>query len=159
MEQFFEITEKSAHYAEYFEYIECKNVERECVKCFMLENDINSTQYLIRNNCLYVEYENNKDKYKAQFKKGTIAGLVGFKKSSEIGKLFMQCNIKSATKPFVPLFFNNVTGRLHTRLFNIGLHVFCSIDTEFSDKLSVPVGFKELKATEFWKLVEDEEKV
>ncbi|WFR64172.1 hypothetical protein P9222_08345 [Paenibacillus amylolyticus] len=57
-------------------------------------------------------------------------------------------------KPYVPFYFRGFGGgRIRSRLFEIDGTVYCSLDPFEGDP---PEGFVEMKASEFFKVIEDQ---
>lgn len=159
MEQYFEITNESSHYKEYFDYLEADEACRKAVKAFLEENNIHTEYYAIFGEALYIDdNQENRDKYGNQLKKYGEDRTVAFKKTSKIGRAWTESGIKEVHKPHVSFFFVNPSRSSRSRLFHVGEKLYCSIDCMGrSTKVKTPQGFIEMKASEFFKIIEDVE--
>ena len=159
MEQYFEITKESSHYKEYFDYLEADEACEKSVKSFLDENGIHTDYYAISRDKLWIDdTEENRNQFGSQLTKYGEQGLVAFKKTSKIGKKWTMLNVKKVRKPFVPFFFSDVYGKSHSRLFHVVKKLYCSIDCPERDtKVNTPQEFIEMKASEFFKIVEEQE--
>lgn len=86
-------------------------------------------------------------------------GLYKFKGNSKLAKawkkLLADNNLEVQRKPRVPIYFNSYAHRMSSNLFSIEGKVYCSlelVDTNFEE---VPENMIEMKASEFYKIVED----
>lgn len=160
MEQYFEITKDSKHYQEYYDYEAARSRFAEDINKFNEENGINTDGYIIYDGYYWVDATAETiTKFKSQLRKERLQGCCSFRKNSAIGKAFIASGIKKPFKPFVPFFFKDVTGfSCKSRLFGFEGKVYCSISYEANIKLECPVGFAEMKASEFFKVVEEIEK-
>ena len=159
MEQYFEITKESSHYKEYFDYLEADEACEKSVKSFLDENGIHTDYYAVFREALYIDDNpDNREKYGNQLMKHSVDGVVAFKKSSKIGRAWNELSIKGAYEPHVSFFFSDSSRSSRTRLFHVGEKLYCSIDClERSTKVNTPQGFIEMKASEFFKIIEDAE--
>lgn len=159
MEQYFEITNQSSRYKEYFDYLEADEACRKAAKEFLEENNIHTKYYAIFGGALCIDdNQKNRDKYGNQLKKYGENRTVAFKKTSKIGRAWTESGIKGVHKPHVSFFFADASYSTRTRLFHVGEKLYCSIDCmDRSTKVKTPQGFIEMKASEFYKIVEDVE--
>ena len=157
MEQFFEITKESREYDNYFKYLADKESCRIAVNKFFDENNIASDKYKVEGGKLLMENTSeNRAQFGKQLTKDSENGMVAFKKNSQIGRAWSALNVKTPIKPFVPFFFQGGFGQISTRLFNVGDKVYCSIKcVDYDMKFTAPIGFIEIKASEFFKIIED----
>ena len=103
----------------------------------------------------YLGYVNNRKEVNEFVKKFMKQnGLRQFKLNSDIAKRWIKFvsdnNIKILHKPFVGTYFN-AYGRSWSRLFNVGDTIYCTYESEFD--FTNPKGFKEIKASEFYKAI------
>ncbi len=83
MEQYFEITNQSSHYKEYFDYLEADEACRKAVKEFIEENNIHTEHYAVFGGALWIDNnQENREKYGNQLKKDGDDGLAAFKKTN-----------------------------------------------------------------------------
>lgn len=159
MEQYFEITSQSSRYKEYFDYLEADEACRKAVKKFIEENNIHTEHYAVFGGALWIDNnQENREKYGNQLKKDGDDGLAAFKKTSKIGRAWTGLGIKEVHKPHVSFFFVDPSYSSRTRLFHVGEKLYCSIDCmNRSTKVKTPQGFIEMKASEFFKIIEDVE--
>ena len=157
MEQYFEITKKSIEYDNYFSYLSDANVCREIVDKFFTDHNIVSDTYSVDGGKLWISDNSvNRVHFESQLSKDSRNGLVAFRKNSHIGRAWNALSVKVPNKPFVPFFFNGGLGRMRTRLFHVNERVYCSIEgVDYDMKFTAPVGFVEMKASEFFKVLED----
>ena len=157
MEQYFEITKESKEYDNYFRYVDDTNIFREIVNNFCNDNNISSDEFGAYDDKFWiVDNSANREQFGSQLAKNSESGMVSFKKNSQIGRAWNKLNVKIPNKPFVPFFFQGGVGRMKTRLFHVNDKVYCSIKcVDFDMKFTAPVGFVEIKASEFFKIIED----
>ncbi len=158
MEQYFEIPNTSNHYKEYFDWFEKDEKNKMHVKNFFKRFDITTNRYAIYDGKLWIEdCKENRNKFGKQLAVKGKNGVVPFKKTSKIGKAWSALNIQEARKPFVGFFFPQCIGRIRSRLFHVKNKVFCSIECVDYDVQVKNAEFIEMKASEFFKIVEGEE--
>jgi hypothetical protein len=157
MEKFYIVTEKSDLRQRYLEYE--KNLEEvnEVIKEFFEENSIKTDEYYCTSESLYIVPTNEDiELYEKMLKKPLDNDLREFKVKSKIATKWQEklrgkiLTVKQ--KPFLPTYFNSY-GKSRSRLFQIGDTVYCSYENgcEFKN----PEGFQEIKASEFYKLTEE----
>jgi len=157
MERYFIVTEKSSLHKSWFEYLDNKNAINELVKAFMEEQGIESTEYYVDNESIYiVPTENDKEKFGRVLGSATNEGLCKFKKSSKIGKAWISAletnDLHVIHKPMVIWYFKGVGGRFRSRIFDQDGVLYCSLEPCHGE---LPEGFVEMKASEFFKVIED----
>ena len=157
MEQYFEITKESVHYEQQLTYEEDFHKEKSAVKNFMSDYEVKGSGYMLYQGYFWVtDNSENRERFAGQIRKETLNGCISFKKASKVGKAFTDRNIKKAQKPFVPFFFDDCYGTTKTRIFSVNGKVYCSIEqTDDAERLQCPKGFIEIKASEFYKIIED----
>ena len=157
MEKFYIVTEESSLNKQYWEYKNNVKEVNEYVKKFMDQEDIKANEYYVNAELIYIvpSDEDLKNFNKKLNKTELEGGLRQFRLNSDIAKRWInfvkENDIKFKHKPFVGTYFNTY-GRSKSRLFNIGNTVYCSYETEFN--FNNPNGFKEIKASEFYKVIE-----
>ena len=105
-----------------------------------------------------VPTENDLTKFASQLRKDTYSdGLRLFKKNSEVGKKWMvlASEVKPQRKPRLWLYYHFLMGKMRTRLFRIDGTIYCSIEND--GQYEKPGEFMEIKASEFFKVIEDYE--
>lgn len=161
MEKYFIVTKDASLHDDYFAY---KNNDRDIsviAKEFMEQYGIEAKQYARSSGSFYISAtQNDYEKFKPMFKKDKINGLYEFKKNSEIGKAWIELlkskDLKVLHKPFIAFEFSKFNGgKYSTRLFDIDGVVYLSFDCGY--EVDTPDGFKEIKASEFFKIIEDYE--
>ena len=159
MQKFYEVTSESNLWKDYLDYKENSNTINEIYKYFSEEHEIESTQYYPTTDNLYiVPTQNDEETFKNQLTKKDLGnGLRRIRVNSNINKSWIttlqRLDLKVLNKPYVPFYFN-VYGRIRTMIFSIDDKVYCSIETE-NDFNTPHVGFKEIKASEFYKMIEE----
>lgn len=161
MEKFYRIKKGSPLYSQYFEYIENTKQVNEVVKEFMVEHNIETHQYYASTDVLYiVPTAADLDKFDKVLSKNVGNGLRPFKKTSKINKdwveLLKSKNLRVLGKPFLGFYFK-VAGKFSTRLFNIEEEVYASMSAGYDFPNPENEGFVEVKASEFYKIIEDAE--
>lgn len=158
MEKYFIISEDSSLYKNYFKWKSNEELVREHVKKFFENHGISAKQYIARNKELYIiPTKDDMGKFEKYFTKQVLEnGLRKFKINSKIGKewtkLVQENELNILSKPRIGFYFP-IYGRHSVRLFDIDKTLYCSIDSEY--KFDKPEWAKEIKASEFWKVVED----
>lgn len=159
MKRYYEVTEKSNLYKDYMNYLNNVKLVNDLVKDFMDKNNIQSESYATNKTDLYIEptvddalrYKNVLSEY------GN--GLYKFKGNSKIAKSWKKAledsNLKVQRKPKVPIYFNSWSYRILSKLFSIDGKVYCSLELVDQDFDEVPEGMIEMKASEFYKIIED----
>jgi len=158
MENYYEVTKQSPLHKEYMDYIVSDKIMREISHEFLSNNNINTKEYASTKDTFYI-IPNEKDieDFGKLLNKELENGLRAFKAKSKIGKAwkdaFKEKGIQPLHKPMLMLYFN-VYGETQSRLFAIEDKIYCSFKSEHN--FENPEGFIELKASEFYKIVEDE---
>jgi hypothetical protein len=163
IEKFFKVDNDHQLAKEYFTYKNNYNIVRDHVRNFMDTNEIKTHQYSTNNETFYiVPVEEDLEKFDNMLGKDIGNGLRPFKRNSSIHKAWLKSlkdnNLQILIKPHTSWYFKKFAGgRFKTRLFDINGVVYTSFDYQ-GNELDCPEGFVEIKASEFWKLVEDYEK-
>lgn len=158
MEKYFIVTNKSDLFDEYINYKENLKQMREIAIKFLEDNNIEANEYSYSSHIFYiVPTEKDKEKFRTVLGKTVDNGTRPFKKNSKIGKAWVNIleenNIEPLHKPIVGWYFKNHGGKMRSMLFDIDEIVYCSYQVE--GDIDTPKGFIEMKASEFWKIVED----
>jgi len=158
MDRYYEITPQSMAYSEYFDWWNNYKEICEIAKNFMTEYEIESNQFCARPNAFYIiPSENDKIKFSNMLCKNDIGnGLIMFKKKSKIGKAWINKNVEVQSQPMINFeyFTQTLSGKM--RLFHDPANnkIYYSIETKY-DFDETPEGFIEMKASEFFKVIED----
>lgn len=162
MEKYFIVTEKSDLHKDYLDYRENSRLINEHYKEFAKENDIEAEEYCPSNKYLHIiPTEKDLERFDKVLLKPTGQGLRSFKLNSKIAKNWAKSltekGLKVLSKPYIPFYFRNGFGRSRTRIFNIGEAVYCSYEAD-RNNIECPEGFIEIKASEFYKIIENNTK-
>jgi len=158
MENYYEVTKESPLYQEYMDYLVSDRTMREISHEFLTNNNIDTKEYASTKDTFYiVPTEKDIENFDKILCKELENGLRAFKVKSKIGKAWKEIlkdkGVQPLHKPMLILYFN-VYGSTASRLFSIDDKVYCSFKSEYN--FTNPEGFIELKASEFYKIVEDE---
>lgn len=158
MEKYFKIKKENHIYNDYFKW--WNNLDNVKIKWeqFRKLEGIETSKF-VQNQELYIVPTEadlvNLGKF--LYKKTFPGGLRKFKKTSNVQKdweRFCKNNLELINKPI--LFYDfPISGKTRTRLFHYKDEVYCSIDNENINKeFKIPEGYEEIKASEFYKIVE-----
>lgn len=159
MKRYYEVTDKSNLYKDYMGYLENVKAVNGLVKDFTNKNNIESESYATDKTDLYIEpTENDMTKYKNVLS-SYGNGLYKFKGNSKIAKAWKKeledNSLEVQRKPKVPIYFNSWSYRISSSVFSIDNKVYCSLELVDQDFDEVPEGMIEMKASEFYKIIED----
>ena len=154
-DHFYEVNSDSTLFNDYFKWLTDYEKMRNGVVAFKKEYDIAGDTFMIDEGKLWVDISLNRQ-FSDQFGKVECQGHSPFKKTSSIGKAFTKANIKEARKPFVPFYFKNPVGRSQIRLFDQDGKLYVQYSTEYEVE-DTPKGFIPIKASEFYKVMEQED--
>lgn len=162
-EKYFIVTEANPLHNDYKAYRNNSKLINEHVKQFCQSHGIKAEEYVANNDSFYIVATNeDKINFKSSLGKAVEQGIYPFKKNSKIGKAWVESlkekKLKVLHRPMVGMYFRNAYGRHRSRLFEFEGNVYCSFESE-SGEVNVPEGMKEIKASEFFKVIEDSEKV
>lgn len=152
-DHYYEISSDNSLFQDYFKWLEDDEVMRKGVKSFKKQYGILGDTFMYRCGKLWVDVSKNMQ-FAEQFCKESEQGHSPFKKTSPIGKAFTKANIVKASKPFLPFYFKNPVGKSLTRLFDYNGKLYAQYSTEFEID-DVPKGFVPLKASNFYKVIEE----
>lgn len=155
MDKYFEIKPDCVLYKAYFAH---KKDEPKIVSAFkeVCEKFGIETKefYMKKDRFWIVPTANDREKFAGMMKK-TNDGE--FKKNSEVSKMWIGLvkDIENFDKPRLLFYFNLIGHRWKERLFHIGDKLYCSIESD--GEVSTPDFVIEMKASEFYKVIEEEE--
>lgn len=155
MDKFFEIKPDCKLYKEYFVWQEDIHKMNEAFERIRQEFGIETTQYYASKDCLQIlPTKSDRQKFSNMLKK-TSDGE--FKKNSAPSKMWRSLteDVKHFRKPWLLMYFAIHCNKWGERLFHIGDKLYCSIDCEV--EVPTPDFAIEMKASEFFKIIEDAE--
>lgn len=161
MERYFIVTEKSSLHKEWFDYLENRKAVNDLVKQFVENNGIESQEYYVDSESIYiVPTEKDEEAFGNKLGAAVNEGLRKFKASSKVGKAWVQAlkdaNLNVMHKPRVIWYFKSLGGRFRSRIFDQNGILYCSLEPCADE---TPKGFEEIKASEFFKIIEESEQV
>lgn len=156
MEKYFEISRDHQVYKEYFDWLEFRKKILDIYKKFASVQGIETSEFLPRQDTVgIVPIKGDNEKFD-KFLKKQDERIRFFKKGSAHAKDWEQLlaieDIKITYKPNISWYFNGCKSR--TRLFDIDGKLYGSYESDL-DKIDLPVGFEEMKASKFFKIIED----
>lgn len=161
MEKFFRVKENSNFYNLYFDYIFMSDKVNEIFKQFAMNNGIESTRYYQNTSRLCVVLtENDKKKFGDML---VANSTTNFKKTSSLCKKWVELckkhGLESPRKPSVMWDSDSKLNSCHQsqRLFHIGEKLYGSVDNNSDSEIVLSDCFVEMKASEFYKIIEDYE--
>lgn len=154
MEKFYKVSPDSPVYDEYFEHKEFAAAMCIVYTMFAKEHGIETTRFIPDADRLVIDpTAADKKKFKDQIRQQPPGQ---FKKKSETGKAWVAlCKKKGLVtkrQPFMPFVFN-VFGRSYHRLFDLDGTLYCTFESQ--SRFDNPPHFNEIKASEFYKIMED----
>lgn len=155
MEKFYIVTKESGLYKEYWNYKKALKENNNLVKEFFKQENIKANKYYADEGKLYiVPTEDDLKAFNKILNKEIENGLRQFSLNSIIAKKWTKFgkenNIKSIYKPIVAIYFSEC-GKSTASLFSIEDTLYCSY--EMNCEFENPKGFKEIKASEFFKAI------
>ena len=158
MEKFYIIPEGTKLHKDFKAWEACDKELVEVAKIVMEAHGMEATQFVPGSDKLgIVPTPADLEKFRPQLCKTGKSGAAFFKKNSTVNTEWTEktAGIQWHRKPFMVCYFSRVWGRSSSRLFRIGGVVYCSMDCESDFEPLEP--FQEIKASEFWKVIEDYE--
>ena len=156
MEKYFIITPESSIYKKYIDYKEMSEKVNEAFKDFAQACGFETQEYYQSTQHLHIcPTESDIEKFGKYFKKND-PGL--FKKNAPLAKEWVnKCELLKLKSPFKPQlgFEIGVYGKSRSRLFTIKDVMYGSLDSD--NDFKTPAGLTEIKASEFFKIVEEYE--
>ncbi|MDB5052648.1 MAG: hypothetical protein JWM44_698 [Bacilli bacterium] len=161
MEKYYIVTEKSSLHKSWFDYKANVSVVNDLVKKFTAENGIESSEYYVSDTEIYiVPSEKDVETFGKSLGATLDNGLRRFSMRSKICKAWMEAlrvaELKVLRKPMVILYFRGIGGKYKSRIFDQNGVLYCSIDPADGKENE---GLIEMKASEFFKIVEESESV
>lgn len=161
MEKYFEVKKDSDFYKKYFDYIDMSDKVNKLFEQFAKDNDIETEEYYQNTERLsIIPTQADRIKFKGMFVQNSDTD---FKKTAPICKSWVNlCKENNLTSPRKPKLLWDSSCKLgsystSSRLFHIGEKVYGSIDNRCDTDIELTDEFIEMKASEFWKIIEDEE--
>lgn len=160
MERCFIASENSALYRDYKAFEERRNKNKEVMKLFLKENEIEAKSYSIGNNLAISATKNDLKKFEKQFKKLPIYidgdSLYEFKKNSPIGKAFAALKLKPLYNLPIGLYIDEPIHKLHTRCFMYEGNLYVTVESdEIKNDTEMPDDWKGIKRSDFYKMLEE----
>lgn len=158
MEKFYIVPEGTKLHRDFTAWEACEKELVEAAKIVMESNGMETTQFVPGADKLgIVPTQADLEKFGPQLCKTEKSGVVFFKKNSAVNKEWLEKTEKVQwhRKPFMVCYFSKTWGRSSSRLFRIGGTIYCSLDCNADFEPLEP--FQEIKASEFWKVIEDYE--
>lgn len=155
MDKYFEIKPDCELYRDYFAYKEDEPKIVAAFKSVCEKFGIESEGFYMKKDRLWVEPTLKDNENFSGMMKKTNYGE--FKRNSAPSKMWVELvkNIEHFEKPRVMFYFHMTCYRWKERLFHIGDRLYCSIES--NGEVSVPEFAVEMKASEFYKVIEDAE--
>ena len=179
MERCFIVSKESKYYKDIIIHSEVEKTQHEFVKKFFIEKGIEGSTYVVRGNgCVnspFKDYEKLEITFSIEPTEGNLTkfgkilckpdrnDLCGFRKNSSIAKEFAQKCIDEQIPinlfaPRVNDYFESLGNGLYgcnSQRFAHNDIVYLKVDGEYLTAEDTPVGFTEIKVSEFYKALED----
>lgn len=155
MEKYMEIQNDCKLYKDYFEWVGNWDVIKSLFHGIKEKYGIETTGfYTYKDRFQIVPTENDNKNFSSMLKKTSYGE---FKKNTEISKEWISGveKIGRINKPQLFFYFNLLGHRWKERLFHIGDKLYCFIESD--GEVSVPRFALEMKASEFYKIIEESE--
>jgi hypothetical protein len=158
MEKYFTVTEKNSLRKDYMDYLQNIKDVNVIAKKFMEDNNFETHEYSCSNTAFYiVPTDNDLTNCSKSLMNDVGNELRRFKKNSKIGKAWIQTvkdsEIKVLQKPYIPSYFKNTFGHMRMNIFMINDIVYCYFEMEHD--FEVPEGMIEIKASEYYQVIEE----
>lgn len=159
MERYFKIKRTNTVYKEYFDWWNNLDILKKKWEQFRKLEGIESTEIAFGPQLCIIPTQNDLIKFGRFFYKQDYGkGLRKFKQTSTMQndwqRFCFSNDIKFLQKPIISFEFG-LLGKTRTRLFHYKDDVYCSLDNERLNKDSkIPDGYEEMKASEFYKIIE-----
>jgi hypothetical protein len=161
MEKYYTVTEECSLHKAWFGYKENKARVNELFKHFKEQTGFESSEYYVTDHEIYIiPTEKDVETFGSVLCAPINDGLRKFRTTSKVGKAWVKAlddaSLKVETKPMVILYFRSFGGgRYRSRIFDLNGNLYCSIDPVDGE---APKGFVEMKASEFFGIIEESEK-
>ncbi|MGX8711657.1 MAG: hypothetical protein ACQGTM_15600 [bacterium] len=161
IEKFFIVTEASPLFKEYFDWLENEKATREFACNFAKRHDLPTLISYDNTTFSIILDKNRPNPFKSQLKKlctWTEKGeLYDFKMNSPIGKAWIEelkaAKLKVLRRPLAMIYFSTPCGRWGWELFEYGDRLYLKTTSECEP--NVPHGMTEIKGSEYYKVVEE----
>lgn len=155
MEKYFRIPKENRFYGMYMEYKDMATRINDAIVEFFRENGITTNEYYPFTECLYIcPTKEDEEKFGKYFKKDDYGR---FKKTSPISKAWVakckELGLKYVSRPHLA-FELGMYGKARQRLFMTDDELYGSLETEYD--FETPEGLEEIKASEFFKIIEEQ---
>lgn len=153
MDKYFEVKPDCALYKEYFDHEKAGEKIKAAFNQVREKFGIETTTFYLQKDRLRIE-ATDKDMEKFSIKKGNSGE---FRKNSAPSKMWVELvkDIAHFERPELMFYFPLIGHRWKERLFHIGEKLYCSIESD--GEVSTPDFVVEMKASEFYKIIEDVE--
>lgn len=155
MSKYFVVNEDSGLYADYFAWKNDRSKISDAFKKVCDKFGIETTEFYLDKNRLHINpTESDLSKFENIMKKGSCGE---FKKNSEPSKMWIGLtkDIEHFRKPQLLFYFRSLGPRWRERLFDIDGKLYGSIES--NQDVNMPDFVTEIKASEFYKIIEDYE--
>lgn len=155
MKIYFKVNEESKLYKDFFDYCEDKKKVLAAFRTIKEKHGIEATGLYPHKEVLIIDpTENDAVKFASQMKKSDKRQ---FKKNSPIAKEWcsLVADLEHMEKPRMWNYLRIYGGRWSERLFEIGTTLYGSLECEGG--FEIPDFLQEIKASEFYKAIEEEE--
>lgn len=161
MEKYYIATEESNLYRDYFDYKNNLKKVNELAIMFMNQNGIETNKYYASDDSFaIVPTKTDAVKFAHVLRMPQENDVQFFKKNSSLTKAWVQmlkdAKMSVLSRPHLIFYGKTFGGRYRNRLFDLNEVIYCSMEPGFEE---TPKGFLEIKASEFFKVIEDSEKV
>ena len=154
MEKYYIVSPGSEVYKEYMKYEKFVDAISKAFSDFADQHGIKATKFYTYTSVLHIFPE--KEDIERFGDSMTKTEFGRFKKSSELSQKWVakckELGLVEVRKPFVPFLFNAIA-KSSWRLFSIKDDVYCTYES--TSKFDAPECFTEIKASEFYKIMED----
>jgi hypothetical protein len=158
MEKFYRLEPESKLHNDYVEYITNEDAVRKAFGAIAVKYGIEATEYFPGTTMLaIVPTQKDRVNFASKLQKTVkSSGLVFFRAKSDIGKEWaaIAAEIKPQLKPRITRYVHEYISKARSRIFEVGGVVYCSIETD--TEYTTPDSFVEMKASEFFKVIEDD---
>lgn len=155
MDKYFEIKPDCALYKEYFACEKAKEKIKDAFEQVREKFGIETTVFYLKKDRFWIKAtDKDMEKFSRMMKKDSVGE---FKKNSAPSKMWVELvkDITHFERPKMIYYVPLIGHRWKERLFHIGEKLYCSIESD--GKVSVPEFAVEMKASEFYKVIEDAE--
>lgn len=155
MDKYFEIKPDCALYKEYFAHEKAGEKIKAAFEQVREKFGIEATTFYLHKDRLRIEAtDKDMEKFSGMMKKGNVGE---FRKNSTPSKMWVELvkDIAHFERPELMFYFPLIGHRWKERLFHVGDKLYCSIESD--GDVSVPEFAVEMKASEFYKIIEDVE--